>query len=142
MTTEEKITAYLYSIPENKRVEMMMLHQLISQHFPGKRLWYEDGKNEEGKVVSNPNIGYGQYTIRYAKGSSRKFFRVGLSANTTGISVYIMGLSDKTLLTSRFAEKIGKAKVTGYCIKFRTIKDIQLEVLLDALDLGMNTKHD
>ena len=142
MTTEEKITAYLYSIPENKRVEMMMLHQLISQHFPGKRLWYEDGKNEEGKVVSNPNIGYGQYTIRYAHGSSREFFRVGLSANTTGISVYIMGLSDKTLLTSRFAEKIGKAKVTGYCIKFRTIKDIQLEVLLDALDLGMNTKHD
>ena len=142
MTTEEKITAYLYSIPENKRVEMMMLHQLISQHFPGKRLWYEDGKNEEGKVVSNPNIGYGQYTIRYANGSSREFFRLGLSANTTGISVYIMGLSDKTLLTSRFAEKIGKAKVTGYCIKFRTIKDIQLEVLLDALDLGMNTKHD
>lgn len=141
MTTEEKITAYFDSIPENKRVEMMTLHQLISQHFPGKRLWYEDGKNEEGKVVSNPNIGYGQYTIRYANGSSREFFRVGLSANTTGISVYIMGLSDKTLLTSRFAEKIGKAKVTGYCIKFRTLKDIHLSVLLETITFGFNEKN-
>ena len=52
--------------------------------------------NEDGKVVANPNIGYGLYTIAYANGSSREFYRIGLSANTTGISVYVLGLDDKT----------------------------------------------
>lgn len=42
----------------------------------------------DGKVVANPNIGYGVYPIAYADGSSRESYRIGLSANTTGISVY------------------------------------------------------
>ena len=59
--------------------------------FPDCRLWFNDGTNEAGKVVANPNIGYGVYTITYADGSSREFYRIGLSANTTGISVYVLG---------------------------------------------------
>lgn len=119
---------------------MTFLHELIVKHFPNERLWFEDGKNEEGKVVSNPNIGYGQYTIHYANGTSREFFRVGISANTTGISVYIMGLSDKSILQEKFGDKIGNAKVTGYCIKFKKMKDIHLETLLEAIDYSFSQK--
>ena len=105
--------------------------------FPGCRLWFSDGTNEVGKVVANPNIGYGAYTITYADGSSREFYRIGLSANTTGISVYVLGLDDKTYLARTYGASIGKATVTGYCIRFRRLSVIDADVLLAAIRDGM-----
>lgn len=118
---------------------MQELHQLIIKALPKTKLWFKDGKNEEGKIVSNPNIGYGKYTIQYAKGSHRDFYQIGLSANTAGISVYIMGLQDKTYLSDTYGKKIGKAIVTGYCIKFKSIKDIHVDALMDAIRYGVES---
>lgn len=137
MSTEEQIKAYIGGLPEPKRGEMQTLHELILQVSPGAKLWYTDGKNAEGKVVSNPNIGYGGYMIKYADGTSREFYRVGLSANTSGISVYILGLEDKTFLAKTFGETLGKASVTGYCIKFKTLKNIHTDVLEAAVKYGL-----
>ena len=98
---------------------------------------HTDGTNEDGKVVANPNIGYGVYSITHADGSSREFYRIGLSANTTGISVYVLGLEDKTYLTRTYGASIGKASVTGYCIRFRRISVINVESLQAAIRDGM-----
>jgi hypothetical protein len=115
---------------------MEILHQLALQALPGCKTWFLDGKNSENKVVSNPNIGYGHQTIHYADGTSKEFYQVGLSANTSGISVYILGVEDKTTLAKTFGGKIGKASVTGYCIKFKKLKDINIEVLEAAIRFG------
>jgi hypothetical protein len=56
---------------------------------PVCKLWFLNGKDEKGKVVSNPNIGYGSQTLKYADGKTKEFYQIGISANTTGISVYI-----------------------------------------------------
>lgn len=133
MSVQKQIKEYIDSQAEPKCNDMQALHQHILQTMPGAKLWFEDGKNSEGKVVSNPNIGYGAYTITYADGKTREFFQIGLSANTSGISVYIMGHKDKTYLARMFGEKIGKASVTGYCIKFKALKDINLDVLEEAI---------
>ncbi len=141
MSVQEQIEAYLASQPEPKRSEMQALHQHILQAFPGCKLWYSDGKDDTGKVVSNPNIGYGAYTIKYADGTTKEFFQIGLSGNTAGISVYIMGIKDKTYLPQTYGDKIGKAKVTGYCIKFKSLKDINLEVLEAAMRDGVEASQ-
>lgn len=140
MTVQAQIKNYIASQPEAKQDDLQELHQLILKVFPKGKLWFEDGKNSEGKVVSNPNIGYGSYTITYANGTTREFFRIGLSANTTGISVYVMGVPDKTYLAKTFGKKIGKASVTGYCIKFKSLKDINMEVLQEAIQYGADLK--
>jgi len=44
-----------------------------------------------------------------------------------------MGLKDKTFLLKTYGKKIGKATVTGYCIKFKALKDIKLDVLKEAI---------
>src|SRR5690349_8282023 len=124
MDMNEQISEYIACQPEPKRSEMQALHELTLQVSPGCKLWFTDGKNSEGKTVANPNIGYGSYTIKYADGTTKEFYRVGLSANKTGISVYILGLEDKTYLATTFGQTMGKASVSGYCIKFKTIKDI------------------
>lgn len=136
MHTSEQIKAYIASQPEAKRSEMQSLHQLILKLSPGCRLWFLDGRDSEGKVVSNPNIGYGAYTIKYADGKSRDFYRIGMSANTSGISIYIMGMEDKKYLPERYGKTLGKASLSGYCIKFKTIKDININVLEAAIEDG------
>lgn len=133
MNIREQINEYVTSQPEAKRSDMQVLHKLVLRVSPKCKLWYLDGKNSEGKVVSNPNIGYGSYTMHYADGSAREFYQIGLSANTTGISVYIMGIDDKTYLAQTYGKKLGKASVTGYCIKFKALKDINIEVLESAI---------
>lgn len=133
MKVEEQIEEYINTQPEPKRSEMQKLHSTILEAIPGSKLWFLDGKNSENKTVSNPNIGYGFLTITYADGKTREFYQIGLSANTTGISVYIMGIDDKTYLANTYGKTIGKASVTGYCIKFKSIKDINIDILRAAI---------
>ena len=133
MNTEEQITQYLTSLAPAKRVDMESLHQQVLSLLPGKQLWFDNGKNAENKTVTNPTIGYGAYTIHYANGKSKENFQAGISANATGISVYILGLKDKTYLPKTYGKTIGNASVTGYCIKFKSLKDINVEVLKEAI---------
>ena len=137
MNTSERVEAYLASQPEPKQTDLRRLHAHMLAEFPDCRLWFNDGTNDDGKVVANPNIGYGEYTITYADGSSREFYRIGVSANTTGISVYVLGLEDKTYLTRTYGASIGKASVTGYCIKFKRLSVIDTETLHAAIRDGM-----
>ena len=141
MNVEDQIKAYIGSQPEPKRSELQSLHELALKLSQGCKLWYTDGKNEEGKMVTNPDSGYGSYLINYKDGSSREFYRIGLSATKTGISVYIMGINDRSYLPNTFGERIGKAKVTGYCISFKKLEDVNLDVLEEAMRFGFAYKE-
>lgn len=140
MNTEEQIKKYIVSVPEPKRADMELLHQCILQIMPNCRLWFLDGKDEKGKIVANPNIGYGFLTLKYADGKIKEFYQIGISANTTGISVYLMGIENKKYWAETYGEVIGKAKVTGYCIKFKTLKEINMDILEHAMRYAADYK--
>ena len=141
MNTQEQIKEYITSQPEPKRTDMQALHHIILQVKPACKLWFLDGKNSENKTVSNPNIGYGFQTIKYADGKTREFYQIGISANKTGISVYILGIEDKKYLAQTYGKKIGKASVTGYCIRFKTLKDINTDILEEAVRYGFKASN-
>jgi hypothetical protein len=130
---EEQIQNYINSLPEPKRSDFEVLHKNILQLLPKCKLWFLDGKDDKGKTVSNPNIGYGNQTVKYADGKTKEFYQIGISANSTGISVYIMGINDKKYLPENYGNKIGKASVTGYCIKFKKLSDINFDILEMAI---------
>lgn len=132
-----RIDDHLAALPEPKRSDLLALHDIVRGLMPGCKLWFLDGKDENGRIVSNPNIGYGSQTIIYADGKTREFYQIGTSANSTGISVYIMGLKDKKYLAENYGGRIGKANVTGYCIKFRTLKQLDVDVLVEAMRYGI-----
>ncbi len=142
MNAQKEIKQYITGQSEPKHSEMQALHKLMLQVMPACKLWFLDGKDDKGKIVSNPNIGYGSYTIKYADGTTREFYQIGLSANTTGISVYVMGIKDKTYLTQTYGKKIGKASVTGYCIKFKALKDINIDILKEAILYGVKATNE
>ena len=141
MNIKEQTKQYITSRPESKRSEMQELHQHILQVLPKCKLWFLDGKDDKGKTVSNPNIGYGSYSIKYADGKTREFYQIGISANKTGISVYILGLNDKTYSAQTYEKKIGNASVTGYCIKFKTLKGINIDILEAAIRYGVEATN-
>lgn len=139
MSVKQQIKDYILGHAEPKRSDMQDLHRLILEANPKCKLWFLDGKNSDNKIVSNPNIGYGIHTMKSADGKTREFYKVGLSSNKTGISVYILGIEDKTYLSKTYGKKIGKASVTGYCIKFRKLGDINTQVLGEAIRYGFAT---
>src|SRR5260221_13042509 len=141
MNVQEQIQKYITNQPEPKRGDMQALHRTILEVMPACKLWFLDGKDSENKTVSNPNIGYGIQTIKYADGTTREFYQIGLSANKTGISVYILGIKDKTYLAKTYGKKLGKASVTGYCIRFKTLKDINIDILEGAIRYGAEEEH-
>jgi hypothetical protein len=142
MKVQEQIKKYIDSQPEPKRSDMQALHGCILQILPGCKLWFLDGKNSENKIIANPTIGYGFYTIKYADGKTREFFQIGLLANKTGISVHILGIKDKTYLANTYGKKLGKASVSGYCIKFKALKDISLDTLEGAIRYGVESSNE
>jgi len=142
MNVQEQIKEYIAIQPEPKRSDMQELHRIILKIMPACKLWFLDGKDSENKTVSNPNIGYGLQTIKYADGKTREFYQIGISANKTGISVYILGIGDKTYLAKTYESKIGKASVTGYCIKFKTLKDINIDILEAAIRNGFESQNE
>ena len=136
MNVQEQIKEHIATHPEPKRSEMQQLHELTLGVNPECKLWFLDGKNSEGKVVSNPDIGYGSRDHKYADGTISEFYQIGLSANKTGISIYILGIKDKKYLAETYGKTLGKASVTGYCIRFKTLKDINSDVLAKAIRFG------
>src|SRR5580692_6470726 len=136
MSVQEEIKKYITSQPEPKRSDIQELHRLTLQVSPECKLWFFDGKSSKNQTVSNPTIGYGTHTIKYASGKSREFFQIGLSANKTGISVYILGIKDRKYLARTYGKTLGKASVTGYCIRFKTLKDIDVDALEQAIRYG------
>ena len=137
MSVQSQINEHIASQPESKRSDMQALHRIIQDVMPKSKLWFLDGMNSEGKKVANPNIGYGVQNMKYADGTTREFYQIGFSANTSGISLYVIGLDDKTYLAKTFGKKLGKANVTGYCIKFKALKDINIDVLEEAIRYGV-----
>lgn len=137
MNVQEQIKKYITSQREPKRSDMQELHRITLQALPECRLWFHNGKNRKNQTISNPTIGYGSHTIKYANGKTREFFQIGMSANNTGISVYILGIKDKTYLAKTYGKKLGKASVTGYCIRFKTLKNINVDILEAAIRYGV-----
>jgi Domain of unknown function (DU1801) len=141
MNVKEQIKKYIAGQPEPKRGDLQELHQLALQASPGCKLWFFDGKDSEDRTVSNPTIGYGLHTMQYANGKSREFFQIGVSGNKTGISVYILGLKDRKYLAKTYGKKLGKASVTGYCIRFKALSDINVDALEAAIRDGLTAQN-
>lgn len=140
MQVQELIDAHIASQAEPKRSDLLALHTLLLSIKPEARLWFYDGRDDNGKIVTNPNIGYGFCTLLYAKDDAKEFYQIGISATKTGISIYILGKKDLSYLVKTFAKTIGKATLTGYCIKFRKLQDVNLETLEAALRYGFKVE--
>jgi len=52
-----------------------------------------------------------------------------------------MGIEDKKYLAETYGKDLGKASVTGYCIRFKSLKDINTDVLEAAIRFGFHAQN-
>ena len=52
-----------------------------------------------------------------------------------------MGIEDKKYLAETFGKELGKASVTGYCIRFKILSDINVNVLESAIRFGFEAHN-
>ena len=45
-------------------------------------------------------------------------------------------------LADTYGKELGKASVTGYCIRFKTLKDINIDVLEAAIRFGFENRQE
>lgn len=81
MNVQDQIEKFITSQPEPKRSERRELHRLALQVSPECKLWFSDGKDSKNHTVSNPTIGYGCHTKKYAKAD-----RISRESNPKSIS--------------------------------------------------------
>lgn len=128
-TTAKTHEEYIEMVDEPKRSELLQLHNLISKSMPNQEQWIVSGI-----------LGFGKFHYKgKSKGCEGEWFRVGLAANKTGMSIY-MCVGDKNgYLPEQAKERIGKATVGRSCIRFKKLSDINLpvveELLIRARDL-------
>lgn len=79
-------------------------------------------------------IGYGRYHYRYDSGREGDFPATGFSPRKARHSIYIMpGYADFPSLMAR----LGKHRTGKACLYVNTLKDIDLDVLADLVQMGL-----
>lgn len=132
-STSTQIQDHFEQLASGKRQELIALYNLVSEELPIATQSFFDGRNEEGKVVTHPTIGFGETTLHYANGKTRTTFRIGICATGSGLTVHILGLADKNFLNNFLGSRLGKAKITGYAIAFKKLSDVNEEVLRELI---------
>lgn len=114
---------YIAGVEEPKRQELQLLHDLVRKTVPS----FEP-------VMIAGVMGYGQFHYKgKSKSCEGEWFRVGLSANKTGISIYICAGDEKGYFPEQVRDQLGKANVGRSCIRFKKLADINLDVVEELL---------
>ena len=79
-------------------------------------------------------IGYGTYHYRYASGKEGDWSLIALASQKNYISVYICSVEKNgTYVAEAYNEALPKASIGKSCIRFKSLKDIDLAVLTEII---------
>lgn len=116
--------------------ELLTITQWIAKHFPLLETSFFDGKNASGKIVTNPTYGFGTL-IQSGVNGGKPTFQLGVSANSTGITLSFIGIRNRVDL-SELCHGIGNASITKYCIKFKSFNGLDANVLQHVIKTIIN----
>ncbi len=124
---------FIESLPASVRADIASLDEIIREVMSGHPRVMWEGKFWGG--TEQRIIGYGDY--RYARPSGTvEWFMVGLAAQKSYISLYINAIHNGDYAVKTHASRIGKAKIGSASISFKSLDDIDLDVLSELLELA------
>lgn len=111
--------------------EIRRLDEVISTTMTRQSRVLWEGKFWGGSEQSI--IGYGDYTYQRGK-ETIEWFKVGLAVQKNYTSLYVNAADEEGYLSRRYADRLGKVKLGSSALSFKTIDDIDLEVLEEMLE--------
>lgn len=123
------VEEYLDALAEPKRSEISTLHDLIVKNAPAFAL-------ERAGAM----LGYGRYHYRYESGREGTSHRIALSANKTGISLYVSAVDEGGWLAEQAKDVLGKKVSVGKsCIRMKRLADVDLGALATLIARASST---
>ncbi|WP_265522336.1 SRPBCC domain-containing protein [Oerskovia flava] len=117
------------SLPDRFRADVARLDAELSRVFAGHSRVAWEGVFWGGS--EQRIIGYGDMVDVRPRRDPVEWFVVGLAAQQDSVSVYVNAVEDGQYLAERHAHELGGAKVGKSVISFRSLDDVDLDVLLD-----------
>lgn len=130
--SEESVDTWLNSIDDQRSDEVKHLDMIISEVFAGdtRVLWI--GKFWGG--TDQTIIGYGDLVQPRPRGKDVHWFVAGLALQKANISLYVNAVKDVKYLGQYYGETLGKVKLGSASIGFRTVADLNEDVLKALLN--------
>lgn len=134
--SNESVDAWLASIEDERAEDFRRLDALISDVFAddSRVLWV--GKFWGG--TDQTIIGYGDLIQPRPKGDDVHWFVVGLALQKANISIYVNAIKDGQYLGKVYGKRLGKVKLGSASIGFKTLADLDQDVLKEMLAEARN----
>lgn len=137
--SEESVDTWLETLEDERAVEIRQLDALISDVFAddSRVLWV--GKFWGG--TDQTIIGYGDLVQPRSKGEDVHWFVVGFALQKANISIYVNAVKDGKYLGQAYGKSLGKVKLGSASIGFKTLADLDLDLLRQMLGEARELTH-
>jgi hypothetical protein len=106
---------FIESLEEPRRTEIKRIDKLIRETMPDLK-----------PVLNGEMLGYGPFRYRYKTGREGDMCDICLCSKKNYISLHVFG-------ANQYKKKLGKADIGVACIRFKTLDDLNTDVLKEIL---------
>jgi len=123
--TAQSVDSFLMQIPvEQKRKDAYVLLKLM-----------EEATKAKGKMWGTSIIGFGDRHLKYESGRELDWFVMGFSPRKQNFALYITGTVEKQ---QSLLNKLGKYKTGKGCLYINKLEEVDLNVLKEIINKGLN----
>jgi hypothetical protein len=122
---------FIESLQPEIRDDMRQLDHLISEVMADETRTLWEGVFWGGS--DQTIIGYGDFSSTDSKGKTVDWFKVGLAAQKNYLSIYVNAADTDGYLVKKYENRLGKVKVGSASIGFKSVGDIDLDVLRELI---------
>ena len=115
-------TRYIASVPDDRRPAIRKLHRLIRKTAPSLK-----------PHIQHRMLGYGSANSAGKTGHNGNAFVIGLANQKNHLALYFCVTENGNYLAENYAEELGKVNCGKSCVRFRTIEDLNLEVVAELV---------
>ena len=122
---------YIAAVDDGRRPDIAALDALIREHAP-----------ELEPVIMDGMLGYGPYRYRYATGREGDACKLSVASNVSYISLYCLAADADGYLAERYVDRLPKARITKYCVRFKKLADLDEAALAALIQETARMGHD
>lgn len=122
--------AYIASLKEPHRAEVIALDRLIRKHAPKLK-----------PCVYNGHLGYGPFHYRYESGREGDAARLAIASRSGAISFYVLSADQNGWVAEQFKDQLPKAKIGRACIRLKRVSDLDEKALVKLIQKADKTPY-
>lgn len=118
---------HIASLPDGVREDIAIVDAAIAEVMAGEERVLWEGVFWGGSRQAI--IGYGAFAYSGRGGAQAEWFKIGLAAQKSYLSLYVNAAEDGQYLARAWAPRLGKVKAGSANLQFRHAADLDLDVL-------------